>query len=208
MIGSAVFVVLAVGLTSCRPPATTGEELFDQARAVYLDYRSAVAEAQLEIFDGEWLVDKYGDSPDECGAAGYEFSFGRSTPPEWKIDGTPAEAARRLADWLNDNGWSEITTRTYSEGIADVVVEAEKPDSHVGHITVDISPGEFYDITTIYLDSTCEPGDWAVIYDLQNPGDPNWRDIEPHARTEHPLADSSFGYTQEGRPRFWTGDAD
>jgi hypothetical protein len=108
---------------------------------------------------------------------------------------------------LDENGWSEITKRTYSDGIADIVVEAERPDAHVGHLTVDISPGELYDSTTIYVDSTCEPGDWKKINDLRRPGDLSPTDIEKDPVAEHPTAEPSFGRTEDGKRRFWSDDA-
>lgn len=203
---AASILLLTAVVGGCSSVAS-GDELFDQARSVYLDYRSAVAEVQVEIFDGEWVIDEYGDSPDACGADGYAFSFGRSTPEGWKIDGTPSEAADRLAMWLDENGWSEITKRTYDDGIADVVVEAERPDAHVGHLTVDISPGELYDSTTIYLGSTCEPGDWKTINDFRRPGDPSPTEIEEDPTAEHPMAEPSFGRTEDGKRRFWPDGA-
>lgn len=210
MTAGALSAGVMVALTGCGGPAVSGDELFEQARSVYMDYRSAVAEVQLVIFDGEWVIDDYGDSPDACGADGYQFSFGRSTPEGWKLDGTPSEAADRLAKWLDENGWSGITKRTYSDGIADVVVEAERPDAHVGHLTVDISPGKLYDSTTIYLDSTCEPGDWDDLIESMMPGISTGEapPIQDDRTTERPGDALSFGYTAEGIPRFWDDDSE
>lgn len=205
VIAGALCAGVMVALTGCGGSVVSGDELFERARSVYLDYRSAVAEVQVEIFDGEWVIDDYGDSPDACGADGYAFSFGRSTPEGWKIDGTPSEAADRLAEWLDENGWSEITKRTYSDGIADVVVEAERPDAHVGHLTVDISPGELYDSTTIYVDSTCEPGDSQELAELLRPGVLTGTSAESNGdRTaERPGDEPSFGRNDDGTPRYW-----
>ncbi|MDQ0647498.1 hypothetical protein QFZ53_001694 [Microbacterium natoriense] len=56
----AIAVVLAP-LTGCGGPAVTGEELFDQAREVNFAYKAAVADVQLQLFEGEWTLEGYGD---------------------------------------------------------------------------------------------------------------------------------------------------
>lgn len=178
----------------------TDEELFEQARAVNFAYKAAVAEVQLHILDAEWDLTGYGDSPDQCGDDRYEFELTRRTPSGWRIDGTPMETADRIAAWLDENGWTDIKTRGYSGEIADAVVEAEYPEKHVELLIVDISPGELFDSTTIYATSTCEPGDYLVISDMRRPGDGE-RELQPSV--EHPSARPSFGYTEDGKRRFW-----
>lgn len=201
------FGVLSIGvlvaLSGCAV-AVSDEELFEQARGVYMEYRSAAADVQVEILDGEWAVYDYGDTPDSCDEDGYSFRFGRTTPAGWRIDGTPSEAADQLAGWLHENGWSEIKKRTYGEGIADVLVEATKPEAHVGRLTVDYSPGQVQDSATITVISTCEPGGSRTIRDLRRPGYPEDKaTLEKKPAEEHPLAEPSFGYTVDGKRRFW-----
>ncbi|MFJ2367750.1 hypothetical protein [Microbacterium sp. NPDC087665] len=183
----------------------TGEELFDRAREVNFTYKAAVADVQLQLFDGEWTLEGYGDSSDQCGDDGYMFRLGRSTPFEWRFEGTPAEAGERIAAWLDENGWSDIKTRTYSGDVDSVLVEAEKPESHVALLTIDFNPGERSDMITINADSTCEPGDWLDLIDSVMPGISTGEDapIQDDRTTERPTDTPSFGYNDDGTPRFW-----
>ncbi|MFJ2367749.1 hypothetical protein [Microbacterium sp. NPDC087665] len=182
----------------------TGEELFDQAREVNFTYKAAVADVQLQLFDGEWTVEGYGDSSEQCGDDGYMFRLGRSTPFEWRFEGSPAEAGERIAAWLDENGWSDIKTRTYSGDVDNVLVEAEKPESHVALLTIDFNPGERSDMITINADSTCEVGDANEVFELRRPGYPDdERSLEVQPSAEDPTAKPSFGYTEDGKRRFW-----
>ncbi|WP_046014134.1 hypothetical protein [Microbacterium sp. SA39] len=176
-------------------------DLFDQAREVNFTYKAAVADVQLQILDGEWEIDQYGDRPQSCDSDGYRFRMSRATPPEWHLDGTPAEAAERIGAWLDENGWTDITARTYTDGITDIVVEARNPDAHIDRLTVDISPGDNYDIGTIYADSTCQPGDSHTIASAMLPKDS--AQATPRALLEHPADPPSFGYNDDGTPRYW-----
>lgn len=184
------------------------EELFDQARTVNFAYKAAVADVQLQILDGDWNLTGYGDSPDPCGEDGYEFDLTRRTPEGWRIDGTPMEAADRIATWLDENGWTSVKARGYSGEIADVVVEAKYPAKHVDLLVIDISPGELFDPTTIYATSTCQPGDYLDIVRKQIPGFADYHPIElkSNRATEHPTAPLSFGYNDDGTPRYWDGE--
>ncbi|MCK2029717.1 hypothetical protein [Microbacterium galbinum] len=185
----------------------TEEELFEQARVVNFAYKEAVAGAQLEILDADWQISAYGDSPWECpgDASRYEFDLTRRTPEGWRLDGTPMELAEEVGAWLDENGWTDIKTRGYSGEIADVVVEAEYPEEHVDLLVVDISPGELFDSVTISATSTCEPGDYLDIVREQVPGFADNDPIELHdeRKAEHPTAPLSFGFNDDGTPRFW-----
>ncbi|GAB3630797.1 hypothetical protein GCM10027421_01500 [Microbacterium shaanxiense] len=189
--------------------SVSDEDLFERARTVNFEYKAAVADVQMQILDGEWRLERYGDTPRSCGNDGYDFRFGRTTPEGWRIDGTPAEAAHRIGEWLDENGWTDIKTRTYTGEVLNVAIQAAKPDAHVERITIDFSPGEHYDSATIYADSTCEPGDWKAISDLRRPGYPNdEKNLELQPTTEHPTADPSFGYTVDGERRFWSDESE
>ena len=204
---TAVFAGALLVLSGCGEPVSD-EELFEQARTVNFDYKAAVADVQLQILDGDWRLEGYGDTPSLCGNDGYDFRLGRTTPEGWRIDGTPAEAAHRIGEWLDDNGWTDIKTRTYTNDIADVVIQARKPDAHVQRITIDFSPGQHFDSATIYADSTCEPGNWKAVSDLRRPGYPDdEKNLELQPTTEHPTAELSFGYTADGKRRFWSDES-
>ncbi|MFF7291238.1 hypothetical protein ACFY9N_01760 [Microbacterium sp. NPDC008134] len=185
----------------------TDEELFEQAREVNFAYKHAVAAVQLEILDAGWQISAYGDAPWACpgDASRYEFDLTRRTPEGWRLDGTPLELAEDVAAWLDENGWSDIKTRGYSGEIADVVVEAEYPEKYVDLLIVDISPGEVFDAVTVSATSTCEPGDYLDIVRDQVPGFADNDPIELHdeRKTEHPTVPLSFGFNDDGTPRFW-----
>jgi hypothetical protein len=181
------------------------EVLFDRAREVNFAYKAAVADVQLQLFEGEWTLEGYGEDADQCGDDGYMFRLGRSTPFEWRFEGTPAEAGERIAAWLDENGWSDIKTRTYTGDVDNVLVEAEKPDSHVALLTIDFNPGQRSDMITINADSTCEPGDANEIAELQRPGlfSGTAAEIQDDRTAEAPTDNPSFGYNDDGTPRFW-----
>lgn len=190
--------------------SVSDEDLFERARTVNFEYKAAVADVQMQILDGEWRLERYGDTPRSCGNDGYDFRFGRTTPEGWRIDGTPAEAAHRIGEWLDENGWTDIKTRTYTGEVLNVAIQAAKPDAHVERITIDFSPGELFDSATIYADSTCEPGDWATIAEIQLPGATTATNVEVEDRpaTEHPTACLSFGYNEDGTPRYWPDESE
>jgi hypothetical protein len=178
----------------------TEEELFERAREVNFAYKRAVADVQVQIFDGDWDLTGYGDFPDACASGGYEFDLIRYTPEGWHLNESPEAIADRVAAWLSEHGWTDIKTRGYSGEIADVVVEAEYPEKHVDLLVVDISPGEVFDSVTISATSTCEPGDAHTISTMRRPGD---GEREKLPASEHPTAPPSFGHTEDGKRRFW-----
>ncbi|WP_307362663.1 hypothetical protein [Microbacterium murale] len=185
------------------------EDLFEQARTVNLEYKAAVAEVQLQILDGDWRILGYGDAPSACGDGSYQFDLTRGTPEGWRIDGTPAEAAHRIGAWLDENGWTDIKTRTYTGDVPNVAIQAAKPDAHVQRITIDFSPGELFDSATVYADSTCEPGDAQTLSELTLPGTAGDRpELQKLPPAEHPAAPPIFGYNEDGTARYWPDESE
>ncbi|MFF7291236.1 hypothetical protein ACFY9N_01750 [Microbacterium sp. NPDC008134] len=183
----------------------TEEELFEQAREVNFAYKAPVADVQVSVFDGEWQIWDYGDAPKKCGGDQYKYAMTRTTPEGWRLDSTPLELAEDVAAWLDENGWSDIKTRGYSGEIADVVVEAEYPEKYVDLLIVDISPGEVFDAVTVSATSMCQPGSWRELVREQVPGFADNDPIELHddRKAEQPTAPLSFGFNDDGTPRFW-----
>ncbi|WP_336641111.1 hypothetical protein [Microbacterium sp. USHLN272] len=174
--------------------------MFEQARVVNFAYKEAVAGVQLEILDADWRIWDYGDAPKKCADDAFKYTMTRTTPEGWRLEGMPMELAGEVAQWLDENGWSDIKTRGYSGEIADVVVEAKYPEKHVDLLVVDISPGELFDSVTISATSTCEPGDAHTISTMRRPGE---GEREKLPASEHPTAPPSFGHTEDGKRRFW-----
>lgn len=182
----------------------TDDELFDEAFAVNRAYKDAVGNAQMQVLDGDWEVVTYGDGPEKCGQAGYKYDLIRYTPSGWHLDGTPMEVADRVATWLDENGWTGVKARGYDGEIADVVVEAKYPAKYVELLIIDISPGELFDSVAVYATSTCQPGDSHRVFDLvYADGDLSGPPVEMLPELEHPTAEPSFGFTKDGKRRFW-----
>ncbi|MFJ2368104.1 hypothetical protein [Microbacterium sp. NPDC087665] len=201
-------MALLIGMTGCGEQMTD-EELLDQARGVNFAFKAALAEVQMQVFDGDWKIYAYGAETWDCDNNGYEFRFQRATLPQWKLKEPTRDAAERIATWLDDNGWEAIKTQGYSGDIANIVIHAAKPDSFVARLTIDISPDpDTYDIATITADSTCQPGDLERLDAIRRPGlHTEAEHLEDVPSTEHPTAKPSFGYTPDGKRRFWD-DAD
>ena len=199
---AAIMMASLLMMSGCGAPMTE-EELFEQAREVNFAYKAPVADVQVSVFDGEWQIWDYGDAPKKCGGDQYKYAMTRTTPEGWRLDSTPLELAEEIAAWLDENGWSDIKTRGYSGEIADVVVEAEYPEKYVDLLVVDISPGKVFDSVTVSATSTCQPGDAHDVFELvYADGDLEGSPVEQFPELEHPQAEMSFGYTEDGKRRF------
>ncbi|MFJ2368105.1 hypothetical protein [Microbacterium sp. NPDC087665] len=186
----------------------TDDELLDQARDVNFAFKAALADVQMQVFDGDWKNYGYGAEAWNCDEKGYTFRFKRATLPQWKLTEPTRDAAERIATWLDDNGWQNIKTQGYSGDIANIVIHAEKPDAYVARLMIDISPDPAtYDIATITAETRCFTSDVDRLDALLQPGDLEVDELEDVPSTEHPTAKPSFGYTPDGKRRFWD-DAD
>ncbi|MBQ3358771.1 MAG: hypothetical protein IJG47_07715 [Microbacterium sp.] len=195
--------MIAAGISGCGGPVSD-EQLFDRAKQVSFSFRAAIAEVQVELLDGKWEITGYGDAARRCGD-GYAFDLRRDTPPYFRLTDSASTSADLAAAWLNENGWTDIRLQRYDGEIADVVVHARKVDAEVESLSIDFKPDpDSYDIITIIATSTCSPGDWTTITDLARPGYPADRaNLETAPAAEHPSAPQSFGYTPDGKRRFW-----
>jgi hypothetical protein len=205
---AAIAAALLIGLTGCGEQMTD-QELLEQARDVNFAFKAALTDVQMQVFDGDWKIYAYGAETWKCGDGGYHFQFQRATLPHWKLNEPTRDAAERIATWLDENGWENITTQGYSGDIADIVIQAERPDAYVDRLTIDISPDPVtYDIATITAESTCQPVEMKVLDPLIQPGELELEDLERVPSTEHPTAKPSFGYTPDGKRRFWDTDGE
>jgi hypothetical protein len=205
---AAIAAALLIGLTGCGEQMTD-QEVLEQARDVNFTFKAALADVQMQVLDGEWKVYDYGATSSECGGSGYSFTFQRATLPHWKLTEPARDAADRIAMWLDKNGWENITTQGYSGDVADIVVQAQKPDAFVDRLIIDISPDPTsYDIATVTAESTCQPVEMKVLDPLIQPGELELEDLEAVPSTEHPTAKPSFGYTPDGKRRFWDTDGE
>lgn len=161
---------VALALTACGEGAAEpgSEQAFADARAVNLEFKATVATVQKEVFDGEWRVGAYGDTPEACGE-GYQFSLRRELPKGFSFDGQGPQRMEELRSWLSENGWQLAPTPTYGEGIENIVIIAGKPDAKVSRLDVDMVPANpaegTIDVLELRATSTCEPGDAAALLD-------------------------------------------
>lgn len=167
-------VIAGIVLTGCGGPQMSPQETlssdasFDDARAVNLEFKATVAEVQKQIFDGEWAVAEYGDTPQPCDG-GYEFFLRRNLPDGFSFDGQGPQRMEELRTWMGDNGWQLAPTPTYGDGIDNIVIMAGKPEAKVSRLDVDMIPGVAaegtVDVLELRATSTCEPGDAGVLLD-------------------------------------------
>lgn len=194
---------LVLSLTACQGGGSVDpQDLYDEAKAVNTTFKEAVGAVQLQVFDGEWTVEQYGDIPRGCGSEGYEFRLGRATPDGWRLAAEPLDAAKSLGAWMDGEGWEDVSVKTFDGEIEDVTLVAARTEAHVSEIVVDFTPGELFDNVTVRATSTCEPGSWADLLQELVPGAPS----EPppgisRPSAERPDATPLFGFTADGTPR-------
>ena len=167
-------VIAGIVLTGCGGPQMSPQETpsrdasFDDARAVNLEFKATVAAVQKQIFDGQWAVAEYGDTPQPCDE-GYEFFLRRNLPDGFSFDGQGPQRMEELRTWLGDNGWQLAPTPTYGEGIENIVIMAGKPEAKVSRLDVDMVPANpaegTIDVLELRATSTCEPGDAGALLD-------------------------------------------
>ncbi|MDF2666581.1 MAG: UDP-N-acetylmuramate dehydrogenase [Microbacterium sp.] len=165
-------MVAATLLTGCGGPqmspveTPTSEQSFAEAKAVNLAFKTAVADVQKQIFDGEWRVGEYGDVPDACDQ-GYEFFLRRKLPEGFSFNEQGPQRMEELRTWMSDNGWQVDPAPSYGPGIDNIVIVASKPDAKVARLDVDLLPGTAaqgtVDVLEVRATSTCEPGDAAAL---------------------------------------------
>ncbi|MFE7844391.1 hypothetical protein ACFUTX_04250 [Microbacterium sp. NPDC057407] len=176
------------------------DEWYEDARKFNVAFKESVAEVQSWITDEPWIIDGiYGHVPMDC-AGGYQFDMWRSTPANWRA-GTDAEtAARRLGDWLWEQGWS-VKLHTYGEGIDNVVITASNNEKHVADLYVNFLLGSHRDIVSLEATSTCRPGDPNELMDILDPGWLTETEDPVMPETEVPGTPPIFGFNEDGTPR-------
>ncbi|PKI92211.1 hypothetical protein CW368_05110 [Actinomycetales bacterium SN12] len=196
-------IVVAVALSGCMPKPTA-EEQFIEAREANRVFKDAVADVQVRVFDDAWEVaEDYGQSPSGCGNTSnrdtYYFHMARWTPEGWRMPEDIQAMVTDLGRWLDENGWTGIKLRTYSEGISNIVLEARNRDRNVELLVLDMNPGELYDAASIRVDSTCLPGDWLAIGEVQGLDGDNF---DRFPATEYPRDVPAFGFDENGRLKY------
>ena len=203
-------VLLGVGillLTGCggpQMPDETTEDLFARAQEANATFKSSVADVQKELWTDEWRVVLYGDMPSRCGSDEFQFHMDRRVPVEggWRFPADPATMRDDLAEWMESQGYSDITGLSYTDGIDTLTLSARNVDAGIDEIIVQFHPGEVQDGIDISATSVCWPGDVDAVAEAIYPG--LYEDASrewPLPRTERPDAEPVFGFTEDGEPR-------
>ena len=211
---AAVGVAAVLVLTGCGAPMSD-EELLTQARDANFEFKAAVAQVQLQLVDDDWRLTEYGAAPRACESASGQYSYQqtRDFPPTsdtgdewegWHLDEDPLDTVARVGAWLEENGWTDIRHRTYSEKVDNVVLQAKNEDAGVDRLDIDINPGNRYDRVTIMAYSTCHPGDQRRLWELLNPYDTlTYSPLTELSPSEHPSTRPYFGLTPERAHIYW-----
>jgi hypothetical protein len=176
------------------------DEWYADAREFNLEFKESVAEVQSRITDDPWRVDAYGHVALECGT-GYGFEMWRLSPLDWRAGVDGETAARRLGDWLWEQGWS-VKLHTYGEGIDNVIISARNDEKYVADLYVSFLVGGAHDSVTLKATSTCRPGDPYALMDILDPGWLTESEDPVMPETELPGAPPIFGFHEDGTPRY------
>jgi len=197
-------VVLAAALSGCGDMQTSADDLYESARQHNLLFKQTVATVLLQLYDGDWQVQEYGDAPVDCDG-GYGFELGRTTPEGWTLDGDAHFDAptlgHRVAQWLTDRGWTTRDAATAADGT--VMVQAADAPLGLARLVVEIRDGEASaDSLSVHATTDCFHGDPDELTAILYPGWPdNPADHEPLPVSEPAGATPVFGFTEDGRPR-------
>lgn len=185
----AVAVLTGCGASVAEP---TGEELFERAESVYLEFKETTNGVLAAVHDGPWEVGTYGMSPSGVGCGdGWKFDLTRTV----RID--PAEiAAKReaVSQHLVAEGFEvegmDLSSGTVSSG--DVIVRKQGVFSLLT-VTL-ISNGN----VVVTATSPCQPGDKFELNRLMYGDDiiADW----PVPAQESPSDPLFFGIV-DGEPR-------
>lgn len=195
-------------------PASTGEQLYDEAKARYLPYKTRVNSAQREVFDGEWQITTYGDFPQMCqsevGQRDDTYQFVTSvhlTDATEVIGDNLPETASGLADRLEADGWSNVqVTDISSERTESVTVQASDSSQHVDLLMVSFDGGldGEHPMITLTASSDCGNGRSLDLVDMMFPD----VDLPDEPTTMVPEGPVRFGFDETGQPVMLDGAAE
>jgi hypothetical protein len=158
-------LVLAAGLAGCAPaePAPTGDQLVDQARQHYVEYRTITNDIQALIFTGPWESDigGYGMQPTDLGCRDDEYSFDFT-----RVTRVPSDDHAALNDgvlaYLEEAGY-EVEGQQLGSGTSqslDLIVRDQAPFRQLMITT--IGNGS----VLVTAETVCWPGDPDELSEL------------------------------------------
>lgn len=198
-------VALTVG--GCMANETPGaQSLYDEAKSLYVPFKTRVTEVQRDIFDGEWKLANYGDFPEACqdGGSAVEntFRFVISVSVKQNLTDLPEsshDAAQVLSESLTATGWSDVRIEDVSvSDTASVTVWASDETQGVKTLMLNVHEGFNDSPTTVSLKafSTCGNGDHLDLMDELFPS----LDTPPEPETVVPSDEFRFGFDESGEP--------
>ncbi|SKB02162.1 hypothetical protein SAMN06295879_3461 [Agreia bicolorata] len=197
----AAVVALVLSLVGCapEPPVPTGDELFEQARQHYIEYRTVTNDIQALIYEGPWEADigSYGMQPSGAGCDddAYGFDFTRTTrlPEEDRED-----LGSRVLDYLDEAGY-EVEGQELGSGASqslDLIVRKQTPFSEL-MVTL-IGNGS----VLVTAKTACWPGDEDELGELLF-GDVNLS--QGYLPDQESPTDPLFFGVTPGKPAFTSG---
>lgn len=185
---------------------TASGSLFDSARTTNLAFKSEVSAVQEQLWADDWEVVQYGDTPEACGDDSYSFSLRRDLPlPDatgWRLPEEPSAMRDRLARWLEDAGYSDVTGLSYTDGVDELTLTARNENAGIAELTIQFHPGDVQDGISLTATGTCHPGSARDLTAELFPGFYENSSLEwPPPATERPDATPIFGYDEDGNPR-------
>ncbi|MFL0411590.1 hypothetical protein ACH0AH_10475 [Microbacterium paludicola] len=189
------------------PDQITSEDLFARAAELNGSFKSAVADVQGQVWTEEWQVADYGDMPTDCGADDtFRFSMSRHLPAVsgegWRFPADPAVMRDELAQWMEANGYRDVTGLSYTGDVDTLTLTARNVDAGIAEITVQYHPGEVQDGIDVSAKSVCADGDVDDLAEVIFPGIYEDAFLEwTYPETERPDDTPIFGFTEDGQPR-------
>lgn len=180
--------------------------LYEDAKNLYVPYKTRVTDVQRDIWDREWQLTSYGDFPEACqkDGAAVDNTFRFVTSVYLSDDGAGVvtgihRAAEELATRLSAHDWSDVRVEDVSASRTEsVTVWASDESQHVETLMVNFDGGLDGNASIITLEalSTCGTGDALDLMDEMFPT----LDTPPEPETITPSNEFRFGFDPAGEP--------
>lgn len=157
--------VAAITLAGCSQSTVESgsQDPVETARTLNIVFKETVAEVQLQVWDGDWVVVRgnYGEFPETCAAqdAGddaYQFEMERRTPASASFTESTDQLADRMTSWLRGAGWDNVERA--GDG-ASQTVSASADDSDIASLVVRFGA----DAVSVGATSTCRHAGYAEV---------------------------------------------
>ncbi|MEJ1922299.1 hypothetical protein [Microbacterium sp. KHB019] len=195
---------MAVVMTGCGSAAPTGDALYRDGEARYVEYATVMHSVIMAIHEGEWTVESYGASPIACridGGAdrGYAFSWVRTLA----MDGVDADAVAADASSAFESAGMEPSTTVLGEG-ENGEINVIATDATVGRGVVTVRPAR--GMVEVSATTGCFPGDAGDLSDMVFDGLIYTGAAQRFPAFEGPDWQPRFYFPQDGSPIYRNED--